>query len=133
MTRVLLTTFLIAALASSASAGDPAHAAAAAAPEQPAPETNHSSRWFSTTEVWAGTALMAGGLAMAFYGFGHPTGPVNATATLTDPESFPHDRALGFACIAVAAAGGVLAWRGLAHTSIQAGRGRIVVQRRLSF
>ncbi len=83
--------------------------------------------------MWAGAALTVAGVATAFYGFGHPTGPVDAQAVLDRPGDFPHRRSLGFTGIGIAAGGVALAWHGLAHTTVNAGPSGVVVQQRWTF
>jgi hypothetical protein len=129
MRRGILTLALILALTPSAWAetfsDSIARQAAKAAAEQP---RTHGSR---SRETWAGAGLLVGGVLVAFYGFGHPTGPM--TDTGLDPTSFPHRTGLGLAGLGIAAIGGILSWHGAIQPSIEAGPRRFSLQHRVSF
>ena len=129
MRRGILTLMLICAVTPSMWAhtlsDSIARQATKAAAEQP---PAHGSR---SKETWAGAALLVGGVMVAFYGFGHPTGPV--TDTGLDPTSFPHRTALGLAGLGIAAVGGILAWHGALQPSIEVGPRRLSLQHRISF
>jgi hypothetical protein len=127
--RGILTVVLMCALPLSAWAGSLPESIARAAAKTGAdrPVTKGS----GTKQMWAGAGLLVGGVFVAFYGFGHPTGPV--TDTGLDPTSFPHRTGLGLAGLGIATIGGILAWHGVLQPSIEAGPHRFSVRHRISF
>ena len=129
MLRGILTVVLMCALPPSARAANLQESIASAAAKTAIehPVTKRS----GTKQMWAGAGLLVGGVFVAFYGFGHPTGPV--TDTGLDPTSFPHRTGLGVAGLGIATIGGILAWHGVSQPSIEAGPHRFNVQHRISF
>jgi hypothetical protein len=124
-----LTGVLIGAMTVSAWADSLADSAAREAARVTAEQQRDTAR-DATTEVWAGAALLGGGLLVAFYGFGNPT---DVPPDETRPWTYPHRTGLGVAGLGIAAIGGILSWHGAMHPSIQAGPHRLVVQHSIRF
>jgi hypothetical protein len=129
MRHGILAVVLIGAISTSAWADNLADSAARAAARAVA-EQQPVTASDTTTELWAGAALLAGGVLAAFYGFGNPTGPPPDD---TRHWIYPHRTGLGVAGLGIAALGGALAWHATMRPSIQAGPHRLVVQHRIRF
>jgi hypothetical protein len=101
--------------------------------DQTAASQSRTAGFGSNVEMIAGAALLVGGVAVAFYGFGNPTGPPPDD---TQKWIYPHRTGVGEVGIAVAVAGGVLAWHGMHRAlspSVEVGPHRIAIQKRVAF
>ena len=128
MLRGILTLALICALTTSSAWAETLSDSIASQAAKAAQPSTHGS---TSKEMWAGAALLVGGVMVAFYGFGHPAGPV--TDAGLDPTSFPHRTGLGVAGLGIATVGGILAWHGVIQPSIEVGLRRFSLQHRISF
>jgi hypothetical protein len=116
LSRGVLTIVLISAMVRSGWAGDLVQSSGG---EVPKTAERPMARRIRAAEVWAGAALMAGGVFVALYGFGNPSEPV----VHFDPtvDSFPHRTGVGFLGVGLTAAGGVLLWHGIMRPALDVG------------
>jgi hypothetical protein len=84
-------------------------------------------------EMIAGTAILVTGVAVALYGFGHPTAP--PPDPVHDPSSFPHRTGVGLTGLGLMGAGCAIAWHGWHRStpSIELGPHRAVAHYRIRF